>query len=274
MLTKSPLQQALLAALIASGASHAALADPAATSATAGSNAYQLKADTGAADIDSRMYRLAKKFQPPGQMGKMPSAMLVPNSSLPDQVQAIIKFTDSNKLADLPFARDIALAAAAAKLDPALVHAVIYVESRYQQHVVSPKGAIGLMQVLPGTAARYGIKDPSRSPQVNLKAGTLYLSDLLRMFDNRTDLALAAYNAGEGAVLRYSNRIPPYRETQMYVKAVLAKYQEWTGARPSSAHRLRSKAVAGEDFTPVRPHVEYLAGTRLDLSQAELGANY
>ena len=60
----------------------------------------------------------------------------------------------------------------------------------------------------------------------------------------------------------------------MYVKAVLAKYQEWTGVQPSPGHRLRSKAVAGEDFTPVRPHVEYLAGTRLDLSQAELGANY
>lgn len=268
MLTSPPMHHALLAALIAGGTSAAAHADPAVSSATAGSTAYRVKVDTSA-ELDKRMYQLAKKFQPPGQKGKTPSAVLVPNSSLPDQVQAIIKFTDSNKLADLPFARDIALAASAAKLDPALVHAVIYVESRYQQHAVSPKGAIGLMQVLPGTAARYGIKDPSRSPQVNLKAGTLYLRDLLQMFDNRIDLALAAYNAGEGAVLRYSSQIPPYRETQMYVKAVLAKYGEWTDGRASAGHRARSKATTGEDFVPVRPHVEYLAGTRLNLTQVD-----
>jgi len=263
------MRPALIAALALTGASFPALADPAVSSAVSGATAYRLKVDTSA-ELDGRMYRLAKKFQPTGQQGKTPHAMLVPNSSLPDQMRAIIKFTDSSKLSAQPYARDIALAASAARLDPALVHAVIYVESRYQQHAVSPKGAIGLMQVLPDTAARYGVKDPSRSAEVNLKAGTLYLRDLLQMFDNRLDLALAAYNAGEGAVMRYSRNIPPYRETQMYVKSVLAKYQEWTDGRPS-APGLRSKAVDGKDFVPARPHVEYLAGTRLDLPQASPG---
>ena len=276
MLTRH-MHTTLAAALIAVGSS-AALADPAVIAATPGSTAYRLKVDT-AAEIDSQMYKLTEKSatqraKDAARAGKAkrPSAMLVPNSSLPDQ--DITKFTDQNKLADLPFAREIGLAATAAALDPALVHAVIYVESRYRQNAISPKGAIGLMQVLPDTAARYGIKDPSRSAQINLKAGTLYLRDLLRMFDNRTDLALAAYNAGEGAVLRHSGRIPPYRETQMYVRAVLAKYREWSDTR-ASGHKLRSDAVTADaDFVPAQPHVEYLAGTRLDLSQAGLATKY
>ncbi|HYG12980.1 MAG TPA: lytic transglycosylase domain-containing protein, partial [Methylophilaceae bacterium] len=188
MLTRH-MHTTLAAALIAVGSS-VTLADPAAIAATPGSTAYRLKVDT-AAEIDSQMYKLTEKSRSAAQRAKdaaragrakRPSAMLVPNSSLPDQ--DITKFTDQNKLADLPFAREIGLAATAAALDPALVHAVIYVESRYRQNAISPKGAIGLMQVLPDTAARYGIKDPSRSAQINLKAGTLYLRDLLRMFDN------------------------------------------------------------------------------------------
>ena len=243
MLTRH-MHTTLAAALIAVGSS-AALADPAVIAATPGSTAYRLKVDT-AAEIDSQMYKLTEKSatqraKDAARAGKAkrPSAMLVPNSSLPDQ--DITKFTDQNKLADLPFAREIGLAATAAALDPALVH---------------------------------GIKDPSRSAQINLKAGTLYLRDLLRMFDNRTDLALAAYNAGEGAVLRHSGRIPPYRETQMYVRAVLAKYREWSDTR-ASGHKLRSDAVTADaDFVPAQPHVEYLAGTRLDLSQAGLATKY
>ena len=83
------------------------------------------------------------------------------------------------------------------------------------------------MQVLPETAARYGVPDPAHSPEANLRAGTRYLSDLMRLFDSRIDLVLAAYNAGENAVARYGQRIPPYRETQHYVPAALAKYREW-----------------------------------------------
>ena len=157
--------------------------------------------------------------------------------------------------ADKPFAVQIRNAARKAAIDPALVHAVIFVESRYNPAARSPKGAIGLMQVLPETAARYGVTNPGFSPEANLQAGTRYLSDLMQLFDNRLDLVLAAYNAGENAVLRYGQRIPPYRETQLYVPAVLAKYREWQPP-PQPA------AVA----IPAR--IEYLPGTRLDPKSA------
>ena len=154
-------------------------------------------------------------------------------------------------LADRPFAKLIDGAAREAALDPALVHAVISVESGYNPAARSPKGAIGLMQVLPETASRYGVRDAARSPAANLRAGTRYLSDLMELFDNRVDLVLAAYNAGENAVLRYGQRIPPYRETQFYVPAVLAKYREW---------REPPRPVAAT--LPIG--IEYLPGTRLD----------
>jgi len=139
------------------------------------------------------------------------------------------------ELARKPFARDIEAAAAAATIDPALVHAVIQVESGYHSKAVSPKGARGLMQVMPQTGARYGVPDPGRSPKGNLKAGTLYLRDLMRLFEDRLELVIAAYNAGENAVQRHANRIPPYRETQHYVRSVLAQYDKWRGRTGKSA---------------------------------------
>ncbi len=154
-------------------------------------------------------------------------------------------------LADKPFAAQIQNAAREAAVDQVLVHAVIFVESRYNPAARSPKGALGLMQVLPETAARYGVTNAAFSPEVNLQAGTRYLSDLMQLFDNRLDLVLAAYNAGENAVLRYGQRIPPYRETQLYVPAVLAKYREWQPPPQPAA----AAVPAG---------VEYLPGTRLD----------
>lgn len=156
----------------------------------------------------------------------------------------INKSAISPQLAGQPYAALIHKAAHEAELDPALVHAVIHVESGYNATARSPKGAIGLMQLLPATAARYGVLDPGRSPEANIRAGTRYLSDLMQQFDGRLDLVLAAYNAGENAVVRYGLRIPPYPETQHYVPTVLAKYREWE--------------------TPRAPeHIFYLAGTRL-----------
>jgi soluble lytic murein transglycosylase-like protein len=268
------MQKALIAAMIITGPSSVAVADPAPSSMK---KPYQLKVDTSA-ELNKKAYLLNKKFRQPikaagkKETGIEHTAILV--SSTPENVVA--KFTTSDKLASQPFSREIAVAAAAASLDPALVHAVIFVESRYRQNAVSPKGAIGLMQLLPDTAARYGIKDPGHSPQLNIKAGTLYLRDLLRMFDNRMDLALAAYNAGEGAVLRYARQIPPYRETQMYVRAVLAKYNEWQNVQ-HPAQKLRSDAVTAiDEIADVGPPpVEYLAGTRLSLSDSPVvSTNY
>jgi soluble lytic murein transglycosylase-like protein len=84
-------------------------------------------------------------------------------------------------------------------------------------------GAQGLMQLMPGTAARYGVTNPY-DPAQNIQAGTRYLRDLLRLFNGRVDLALAGYNAGEGAVMKYGNKVPPYRETQNYVRTIGTRY--------------------------------------------------
>ena len=105
-------------------------------------------------------------------------------------------------------------------LSPQLLHAVIRTESAYNHEAVSRAGAEGLMQLMPGTAARYGVKD-SFNPVENVRGGAAYLRDLLDMFDQDLKLALAGYNAGENAVIRNGNQIPPYAETQNYVRQVL-----------------------------------------------------
>ncbi|MDM8559456.1 lytic transglycosylase domain-containing protein [Candidatus Parabeggiatoa sp. HSG14] len=111
-------------------------------------------------------------------------------------------------------------------LEPALLHAVIQVESAYNPNAVSPKGAVGLMQLMPATAKRYGVTDRTDAA-ANVYGGALYLYDLLKMFNNNKRLALASYNAGENAVKRYGNKIPPYRETKNYVKKVMKLYRAY-----------------------------------------------
>ena len=105
-------------------------------------------------------------------------------------------------------------------LVPELLHAVIRTESGYNPSAVSSAGAIGLMQLMPGTAARYRVGD-IWEPAANVRGGAAYLRDLLDMFDQDLRLALAGYNAGEGAVMKYGRQIPPYPETQQYVRKVL-----------------------------------------------------
>lgn len=127
-----------------------------------------------------------------------------------------------------PFHDSILRASSDTGVDAKLLHAVITVESGYNQGAVSPKGATGLMQLLPGTAKRYGtvnLLDPSE----NIRAGARYLRDLLAMFDNNLELALAAYNAGENAVIRHGRRLPPYAETRRYVPLVVAHYRKLDG---------------------------------------------
>ena len=112
------------------------------------------------------------------------------------------------------------------QVDPALLHAVITVESGYNPRAVSPKGAIGLMQLMPDTARRYSVSD-IWDPVQNLRGGARYLRDLLEMFNDNLSLALAAYNAGEKAVIRYGHRIPPFAETRSYVPRVLEHYTRY-----------------------------------------------
>lgn len=112
------------------------------------------------------------------------------------------------------------------ELDGALLHAVITAESNYNPKAVSRKGAIGLMQLMPETAKRYGVADSFDAVQ-NLNGGAKYLRDLLKLFNSDVSLALAAYNAGENAVVKYGNRIPPIRETKDYVPKVLGFYRKY-----------------------------------------------
>lgn len=128
--------------------------------------------------------------------------------------------TPFNRAGRSRFAPIVEEAARAHQVDPALLHAVITAESGYNPSAVSHKGAVGLMQLMPETARRYGVEN-SLDPVQNIQGGTRYLSDLLQMFNNNIELAVAAYNAGENAVIRHGYTIPPYRETLAYVPKVL-----------------------------------------------------
>lgn len=139
------------------------------------------------------------------------------------------------------------LRAAATKhaVDYELLQAVIAAESGFDATAVSPKGAVGLMQVMPATASRFGVRaDAKRTveqkladPAVNVPTGTRYLRHLLDLFPGRMDLAVAAYNAGEGAVQRAGNQIPAYKETQNYVRTVLGLYAQLKPPEPVRAQR-------------------------------------
>jgi Zn-finger nucleic acid-binding protein len=109
-------------------------------------------------------------------------------------------------------------------VDPYLIFCVIEQESHFNTRALSPKGARGLMQLMPGTSARFGVRKPSDAAQ-NIAGGTRYLKQLMGQFDGRIDLVLASYNAGEGAVLKFGRRVPPYRETRDYVKRISYRYR-------------------------------------------------
>ncbi|MGF1608147.1 MAG: transglycosylase SLT domain-containing protein [Kiloniellales bacterium] len=126
-------------------------------------------------------------------------------------------------------------------LQPELVHAVILAESRYNAGALSHKGAMGLMQLMPATASRYGVGDPW-DPSDNIDGGVRYLRDLMKQFRD-LDLVLAAYNAGEQAVARYGNQVPPFAETTVYVERVKAFYDRLNSG--SSVTRLMTQGVPG-----------------------------
>ena len=150
-------------------------------------------------------------------------------------------------------------ASATNKIDFELLQALIATESGFDTHAVSPKGAVGLMQLMPPTAQRYGVQADAKTtiekklvdPKTNIKAGSRYLRDLLAMFPGKPELALAAYNAGEGAVKRFGNKIPPYPETQNYVTTVM---QIYTYLKPPVLVAIATKPP--EVKAPVRVRME------------------
>jgi soluble lytic murein transglycosylase-like protein len=126
-------------------------------------------------------------------------------------------------------------------LPPALLHSVIQVESNYNPNAVSPKGAQGLMQLVPATARRFGVAD-AFDPVENIRGGAAYLKYLLGLYGGNYTLALAAYNAGEGAVARYGD-VPPYRETRDYVKQVAGRLAAQAGSTPAAPAEAKTAAA-------------------------------
>ena len=131
-------------------------------------------------------------------------------------------------IANQPYAELVSAAATANQLPEALLHAVIKSESNYNPGATSPKGAGGLMQLMPGTARDMGVTDVY-DPKANIQGGAKYLKRLMTMFDNDIALAVAAYNAGPDAVLSRGRVIPPFAETQRYVPSVLRQYRRLQG---------------------------------------------
>ena len=146
-------------------------------------------------------------------------------------------------------------------IDYELLQALIATESGFNARAVSPKGAVGLMQLIPPTAARYGVRPDKGAaveqkltdPKTNIRAGSSYLSDLIRLFPGQIELAIAAYNAGEGAVQRAGNKIPNYPETRNYVKTVMQLY---TTLKPASVTRISASPGGG------RVRMEMMGGAR------------
>jgi hypothetical protein len=128
-------------------------------------------------------------------------------------------------------------------VDPYLIFLVMEQESHFNARVVSPKGAQGLMQLMPGTGARYGVRRPF-DPGQNIAGGTRYLRELLDRFNGKVDLVLASYNAGEGAVIRYGHRVPPYAETRNYVKTISKRYRQQRTKPPVSPSTTKASNTA------------------------------
>ena len=135
------------------------------------------------------------------------------------------------------------------RIRPELVRAVIQVESAFNPRAVSPKGAMGLMQLMPATAKQFGVIDPF-NPAENIRAGVSYLRELLDRYDHDEQLALAAYNAGPRAVDKYGSKVPPYKETQNYVLKITNIQGTVRGAPGARIYRV-TEIVDG------RPVVKY-----------------
>jgi len=142
-------------------------------------------------------------------------------------------------------------------VDPLLIYSVMHQESSFKSRAISPKGARGLMQLMPGTAVRYGVTNIF-DPKQNIEGGARYLRFLLDRFDGDVNLALAGYNAGEGAVEKFGWRIPPYSETQEYVRRISRRYALLRDPNAALyAPRLNGAEVARLQAKPVTPLTTY-----------------
>jgi soluble lytic murein transglycosylase-like protein len=158
---------------------------------------------------------------------------------------------------DTPVSELVETLAKKYEVDPLLVHSVIQVESSYDPYAVSSKGAQGIMQLMPGTARRFGVRNPFDTKD-NLEGGVRYLKYLDSLFPNDIRLKLAAYNAGEGAVWKYNNKIPPYRETEQYVYKVGTRYgKALREARQKRSPQIAQNPIVTENtYAPVESFID------------------
>lgn len=179
---------------------------------------YELKTEKGVLHFTNIPIHGDKRYKRVFRVPKAgsPGKPLVLNGA--ESKRVVVQKTDA-------YREDIVRVAETYGVDEALIRAVIQAESGFRPTALSPKGAMGLMQLMPTTARRYGVVNPY-DPVQNIDGGTRYLRDLLHMFDNDLELVVAAYNAGENAVIRHGRKIPPYSETQVYVPKVVAIYEK------------------------------------------------
>ena len=158
-------------------------------------------------------------------------------------------------------------------VDPLLLYAIMHQESTFKARAVSPKGARGLMQLMPGTAARYGVTNIF-DPRQNIDGGTRYMKFLLDLFDGDVNLALAGYNAGEGAVMKFGYRVPPYAETQEYVRRISRRYalmRDPLAARDASSVSAEQVAAArAKESAPLTIYERNVFAVRLPDGRLQL----
>lgn len=228
-------------------------------------------------DADGAFHFYAQALQDPDKlMASSASLLNHPGSKEaatpadPPFVRTMLSHRDARKYDGL-----VSDAASEFGLDAALLKAVMTAESGFNASAVSSKGAVGLMQILPDTAERYGLRGDHRKslhqkltdPKINIRLAARYLRDLMAMFPQHVELAIASYNAGEGAVQKYGNKIPPYPETQGYVRLVSRFYELYL---PAGAAR-----SAGGEYgnAPAGPQAGGAARLKVTLPPREPGLN-
>jgi hypothetical protein len=158
-------------------------------------------------------------------------------------------------------------------VDPLLLYSIMHQESTFKARAMSHKGARGLMQLMPGTAARFGVTS-IWDPKQNIEGGSRYMRWLLDKFDGNVNLALAGYNAGEGAVMKYGNRIPPYRETQEYVRRITKRYSvirdPYAASVANSVSREQVAAAQRKESTPLSMYERSVFSVRLPDGRLQL----
>lgn len=211
-----------------------------------------VRVETATLPQPSKTIKLTSKTSTPGKNVNVQPTMTAYTQphNLP---MTISKSLDGFTTGDARIDSFIVEAAVRNSVDPVLIYAIMHQESSFKRGAISPKGARGLMQLMPGTAARFGVKDIF-DPRQNIEGGTRYMRFLLDAFDGDVALALAGYNAGEGAVLKYGRSVPPYRETQEYVRRISARYTLMRDPETArNARRISPAQVASVQSEPTIP---------------------